>query len=315
MGAKCHRGVDDAEFQTGESSREPVEKLPSRVGPSAGSIFSHQLEENEGFSSRSVSGHSSWPSTAGYNARKRAAARQDTFSSPPSTARLSARSSPRSIEPVVLHIYNVGTWQTQALNRFLRPLGTGIFHCGVEVYGVEWSYSDTTTGLGDGIFDSKPMHCEGHTYYDSVSMGMTNAADTDVLDLICMLQKDWPVDAYDTLTRNCCHFSNELCQRLGVGSIPIWVMSLAGLGASVAAAGDTTCCRQVAFQAGTLCCASDALGGGTDSVEIVDVIEQLPVLQPASARQDQRQQQNLHLKPNPAGRERTLQIMGRELTH
>lgn len=152
--------------------------------------------------------------------------------------------------PVFLHVYDIGTSGAgRAINNLLRPLGTGIFHCGVEVYGCEWSYSDTTTGDGDGVFCSVPRCCSGYSYIESISMGSTATTEVEVLRLVDILKKDWPVNSYDILARNCCHFSDEFCQRLGAGSIPSWVTSLAGAGAAVAAAGDTTCCRMVATQA------------------------------------------------------------------
>merc|ERR1712060_603032 len=43
--------------------------------------------------------------------------------------------------------------------------------------------------------------------------------------------RDWPGSDYDLLRHNCCHFSDALCQALGVGPIPGWVTSLAGVGA------------------------------------------------------------------------------------
>jgi len=176
---------------------------------------------------------------------------------------------------VMLHVYDIGTGGGgRAINQLLRPLGTGIFHCGVEVYGQEWSYSDTTTGDGDGVFCSKPRMCNGHSYSESVSMGRTTTPESEVLQLVGMLKKDWRVSAYDLLAHNCCHFSNEFCQRLGVGSIPAWVVNLAGAGACVAAAGDTTCCRTVASQvvASTPCCMDEyGISGVTASGEVLPI--------------------------------------------
>jgi len=154
-------------------------------------------------------------------------------------------------------------------------LGTGVFHCGVEIYGFEWSYSDTTTGLGDGVFASRPRCCPGHDYCESVDMGTMNMTETEVARLIKLLKKEWPVHEYSTLKKNCCHFSNEFCQRLGVGSIPAWIMNLAGAGEAIAASGDLTCCRQVAVQVGTCCCAGAA---GDEDFETVDVVQAIPVL-------------------------------------
>lgn len=195
---------------------------------------------------------------------------------PPGDPRFAPRSkwarAPQAPVPVTLHIYDIGTSGVgYGINKLLRPLGTGVFHCGVEVYGCEWSYSDTTTGVGDGVFCSRPRMCEGHTYCESVPMGRTATSEEEVLQLIEMLKADWPVYAYDVLAHNCCHFSDEFCQRLGVGSIPTWVMNLAGAGAAVAAAGDTTCCRQVASQVALQvpCCPSV----GASKAQIVEVID------------------------------------------
>mmetsp|Transcript_80578 Transcript_80578/g.159566 ORF Transcript_80578/g.159566 Transcript_80578/m.159566 type:complete len:315 (-) Transcript_80578:60-1004(-) len=204
---------------------------------------------------------------------KRMSSRQ-RFSSPPPVTW--SRGSFQST-PVTLHVYNIGTASVgRALNRILKPLGTGAFHCGVEVYGCEWSYSDTTTGLGDGVFASRPRCCSGHDYSESVEMGSVTMTAVEVARLIQLLKKEWPVHEYNTLKRNCCHWSNEFCQRLGLGSIPNWVMNLAGAGAAIAASGDLTCCRQVAVQVGKTCCCAGA--AGDDAIETVDVVEAIPVL-------------------------------------
>mmetsp|Transcript_22723 Transcript_22723/g.51981 ORF Transcript_22723/g.51981 Transcript_22723/m.51981 type:complete len:257 (+) Transcript_22723:67-837(+) len=177
--------------------------------------------------------------------------------------------SPRMAAAVTLHIYDVGTSpEINILNRLLRPLGTGVFHCGVEVFGREWSYSDTTSGIGTGVFSCRPRLCEGHHYCESVRMGKSPTPEDEVEELLNMLSEHWLVVEYDTLTKNCCHFCNELCLRLGVGGIPKWVMNLAGAGAAIAATGDTTCCLQVAGQ----CCGTnrdDAAGVTLTSYKVV----------------------------------------------
>ena len=35
--------------------------------------------------------------------------------------------------------------------------------------------------------------------------------------------RDGSTEEYDVLNKNCCHFSDELCQVLGVGQLPSWV--------------------------------------------------------------------------------------------
>eukprot|EP00420_Gonyaulax_spinifera_P020973 CAMPEP_0197917466 /NCGR_PEP_ID=MMETSP1439-20131203/83880_1 /TAXON_ID=66791 /ORGANISM="Gonyaulax spinifera, Strain CCMP409" /LENGTH=215 /DNA_ID=CAMNT_0043539543 /DNA_START=1 /DNA_END=645 /DNA_ORIENTATION=- len=161
------------------------------------------------------------------------------------------------------------------LNGLLRQLGTGVFHCGVEVFGDEWSYSDTMSGAGDGIFCSVPRFCDGHSYTESLTMGRTRVSEVEFQRLLKALKKEWTVSSYDILTQNCCHFSEHLCRRLGVGNIPDWIKNLASTGAAIVETGDAS--LQVAKQvaktmagttAHTMCCSPSS---GTDVVEIVEV--------------------------------------------
>merc|ERR1719264_1433079 len=69
-------------------------------------------------------------------------------------------------------------------------------------------------------------------------MGKTMESEEEVMELIQMTEADWPGKSYDVLTRNCCHYCDELCQQLGVGEVPAWVLNLAGAGAAVLEAGD-----------------------------------------------------------------------------
>mmetsp|Transcript_60915 Transcript_60915/g.178070 ORF Transcript_60915/g.178070 Transcript_60915/m.178070 type:complete len:205 (+) Transcript_60915:42-656(+) len=145
---------------------------------------------------------------------------------------------------VNLNVYNIGTSKgLKALNAVLRPLGTGIYHCGVQVHGVEWSYSDTETGLGDGIFSCAPQKCPDHSFYEAVPLGWSGASEREVIWIIKILKSTWTADNYDLLRRNCCHFCDELCRRLHVDSVPDWVTSSArGAGAAIAPAGGFMCC-------------------------------------------------------------------------
>lgn len=165
---------------------------------------------------------------------------------------------------VTLHVYDIGDGGGGSLlNRILKPLGTGAFHCGVEVHGREWSYSDindATSSTMTGVFSCAPRRCLGHAYKQSIAMGKTSMSQREVIMLVKLMAREWLIGGYDLLRRNCCHFSNEFCIRMGVGTIPSWVTSLAGAGAAVVDGdfADATCCRMVAAQVtGGMCCLSD----------------------------------------------------------
>lgn len=153
--------------------------------------------------------------------------------------------------PVYLHLYNLGTTCAgQAINQILRPLGTGAFHCGVEVFRNEYSYCYLTIDgqpyEGSGIFSSRPRECEGHSYSESLCLGSTLASRASVAALLEDLEEDWPTMEYDLFSRNCCHFANALSVRLGVGTLPDWVTKLSQVGSALA--------ERQCMSAGALCC-------------------------------------------------------------
>lgn len=147
-------------------------------------------------------------------------------------------SSLRVAAPVMLHIYDVGVSDhVQAINKVLRAyFGTGAFHCGVEVYGSEWSYTSTLRG-GTGVFCCRPRTCSGHHFFESLPMGMTDMPEAEVLHLVRLLANRWMGAKYDLLHFNCCHFCDKFTRCLGVGAIPAWITSLADTGAAIAETG------------------------------------------------------------------------------
>lgn len=133
--------------------------------------------------------------------------------------------------PVTLHIYDVPRDSTgQRINGVFRVLGTGAFHAGVEIFGQEWSFGSSERADGTGVFVCAPGGCEAHTYREAVPMGHTPLTEQEVRSLIDELSAEWGAEGYDLLRHNCCHFSDELCDRLGVGRVPGWVRTLAGIG-------------------------------------------------------------------------------------
>lgn len=131
-----------------------------------------------------------------------------------------------------MHIYDVtGVGVVSGANQLLRPLGTGAFHAGVEVYGQEYSFGYCEEE--SGIFCCDPTECEEHKYRETIQMGETSMSPDEVGYLIDDLSASWLGNSYDLLRRNCCHFSDGLCVALGVGHLPGWVLNLAGASATV----------------------------------------------------------------------------------
>ncbi|KAL2347876.1 hypothetical protein Fmac_001876 [Flemingia macrophylla] len=68
--------------------------------------------------------------------------------------------------PVYLDVYDLTT-----VNGYMYWAGLGIFHSGVEVYGVEYAFGDYPTS---GVFEVEPRQCPGFKFRKSIFMGTTS---------------------------------------------------------------------------------------------------------------------------------------------
>ncbi|CAG8520637.1 22125_t:CDS:2 [Cetraspora pellucida] len=91
--------------------------------------------------------------------------------------------------------------------------GIGVFHSGVEIYDKEYNFG-------------------GHDFEttDSVLMGHTSLSREEVKNVIDGLSKEWSGNSYNLLTRNCNHFTSELCNILVGKPAPNWINRAAKLG-------------------------------------------------------------------------------------
>lgn len=135
---------------------------------------------------------------------------------------------------VKLVVYDLdGSAEIFVLNQLLRPLGTGIFHCGVQVLGQEWSFRGGRRE-GSGIFSCLPGTCAGLVPRETVKLGAVMLPEGKVASILEQMKHQWPSRGYDMLRRNCSHFCDDFCQRLGVGTLPEWVKNMASTGADIA---------------------------------------------------------------------------------
>lgn len=67
-------------------------------------------------------------------------------------------------------------------------------------------------------------------------MGETHFSPEEIANIIRDLERGWRGEDYDMLSRNCCSFSNTLCEKLVGQHIPAWVDRLAKI-ASAAKSG------------------------------------------------------------------------------
>lgn len=139
--------------------------------------------------------------------------------------------------PVYLHVYDVSNERKlQRLNKVLAhrraPIKFGgVFHVGVEVGGVEWSYGYAAGNAATGVMGEEPRTNPDHHFRQTVCLRATKLSGEEVTRVLAQLVEEYRGGDYELLRRNCCHFAEDFARRLGVRRIPRWVHRLARLGA------------------------------------------------------------------------------------
>lgn len=59
-----------------------------------------------------------------------------------------------------------------------------------------------------------------YSYRECIVLGNTNHSIFKVNEILRELSREWPGHSYDLLSKNCNHFCDEFCERLGVQKLP-----------------------------------------------------------------------------------------------
>jgi hypothetical protein len=136
-------------------------------------------------------------------------------------------------------------------------MGTGAYHVGIEINGIEYAYGANSTNGLTGVFTCMPKHSPGYQYRQSIDFGnrlitrndkqgaagagsQANASKqqqqsvpVDGRDIVRSMAYEYMGTEYDLLRKNCCTFAYDACLRLGVreDEIPSWFHNLAAAGA------------------------------------------------------------------------------------
>lgn len=149
---------------------------------------------------------------------------------------------------VKLHIYDVTNSDSDQTNNTILQINKifkdgiglgGIFHSAVQIHGdEEWSFGYCEEGTG--VFSCPSGKNPLYTYRECIVLGKTNCSILKVSQILRELVREWPGQSYDLLSKNCNHFCDEFCQRLGVPKPPGWVNRFANAGdTAVEIAGNT----------------------------------------------------------------------------
>eukprot|EP00871_Galdieria_phlegrea_P000147 jgi/Galph1/1132/GphlegSOOS_G5853.1 len=136
-------------------------------------------------------------------------------------------------EPVYLNVYDLvdpdNPERYTAINAYLRKIGVGLYHSGVEVYGVEFCFGGSESNE-TGVFHVEPRRAQGASYRQSLYMGNTPLSPNEVFLVVQILADEFRGNTFSLLRRNCNHFSDVLCFHLCGKHAPKWVNRLSTIG-------------------------------------------------------------------------------------
>lgn len=101
------------------------------------------------------------------------------------------------------------------MNDYTTSIGLGVFHSGVEVYGVEYAYGGHPYEFS-GVFEISPRSADElgqqFRFRQSIQLGYTDFTEDEVGRIVRELGKEFRGDRYHLMNKNCNHFSGDLCQ-------------------------------------------------------------------------------------------------------
>ncbi|URE31228.1 hypothetical protein MUK42_05319 [Musa troglodytarum] len=132
------------------------------------------------------------------------------------------------MQEVVAHVYDVTNSPSEKTNNTVSRINCickdcvglgGIFHSAIQVYGThEWSFGYRERG--SGVFHCSQGQNQFYTYRQSIVLGETHCSQSEVNKILRELIRAWTGDSYDPLSKNCNHFCDAFCEKLGVRKLP-----------------------------------------------------------------------------------------------
>ncbi|CAO3617206.1 unnamed protein product [Cunninghamella blakesleeana] len=110
-------------------------------------------------------------------------------------------------------------------------LGIGIYHSGVEICGKEYCFGGHEYKNITGVFAVEAKSGPpGLSFKQSISIGYTQLTNDQIHKVIQDISKEYVGTSYNLLTRNCNHFTDDLCVLLTGKHAPSWINRAAKLG-------------------------------------------------------------------------------------
>jgi len=192
------------------------------------------VEEYDGeCKSTTISNASGYPTTTSVSSFEGAVALEDLLTaSPGGVDPSSLNSAPEAVaqtlSTVWLHVYDKGPLTGHVNGLILRRANLGLFHYGVDIFGVEWSFQAFHGAWDDptisGVVWNEPRRHPSFLYRESVALGHTPLCREAVSKVLDRLRREWSATSYHLVSNNCLKFAEEFASALEVtGLLPAWV--------------------------------------------------------------------------------------------
>lgn len=134
-------------------------------------------------------------------------------------------------ETVIVNVYDMH-WS----NEYISSLGIGVYHTGVEVFGIEYAFGGHPFPIS-GIFEIAPRDVEElgdqMKFKETLIVGTTDFTPSDIKCIVELLGQQFRGDQYHLLNKNCNHFSAAFLQELCGKELPSWVNRLAAVSSHI----------------------------------------------------------------------------------
>jgi len=128
---------------------------------------------------------------------------------------------------VLLHVYHMDPFTGYLNKAFLKSKDLGMYHCGIEVKGAEWSFGFYEDSWNDpsvsGVYCCRPKKMIGFEYQETLNLGPTPLSDQEVQQVMDNVRDTWPACSYHIAHRNCVTFAEHMASLLQVPEpFPVW---------------------------------------------------------------------------------------------
>jgi len=123
---------------------------------------------------------------------------------------------------VIINVYDLNE-----MNDSLYGMGLGMYHSGVQIGGLEWTFAG-----GAGIYSDSPKSAPA-TFRESIDMGEFAGGSRDVDSILDDLRQKFKPNSYNLLSQNCNSFAEAFVERLLAKPLPPYINRLAGWGSMI----------------------------------------------------------------------------------